>query len=191
MADRMLDLEIRELVDGGFELVQNGGSLDDDAVVRVHKAQVLWLAELAGVVKPADPTLLDRLTDRHAGLVRALAARFEELDDAHRADIVNHCHDGVEIALHLRAIWDLIDALLCDMDDAQATQNDKSDASISVTQSHDPTTLPLVAGESSTSAPRRRGRPPTGHALSNAERQAKHRQKQAEQQELLPAGAQP
>ena len=169
----MYDLTIAPLVDGGFELEQRAGGLDEPALIHLHPAQVRLLAECAGLLAAPDPKLLDRMSDRHIGRVRALAERIDELRRLYLDEIIERCGDGIEIALHFRALGDLVDELMYDLgfelveaDNAEsvtpalpAPSNEKS-AAISVTP-------PAV----------KRGRPASGEALSNAERQARHREK--------------
>jgi len=177
----MLDLVIKPLQNGGFELGQQSG-LDDECRIELHAVQIRLLAERAGLLPAPDPKLLDRLTAAHVRRLLAVRDRLSELLDSYHDEILDRCGSGIEISLHLRAISELVDELVDEIgtidvgsdEGKPAESNDKSPESNDKSDEirRDPT-------------PSRRGRPERGNALSNAERQARHRDKQGE-----PAAAQ-
>jgi hypothetical protein len=114
-AQQMPDLTIKPLSDGNFELEQQWGGCDDPVVIQVHPLHARLLAEMAGVTQPTDPTLKDRLTERHTRRIKGLDARLEELLNTYLDDIIDRCGSGIEISLHLRAIRGLVDDLLADV----------------------------------------------------------------------------
>jgi len=156
MIDHMFALRISELADGGFELRQQGGSLEEPSRIVLHPVQVRLLAERAGLIQRPAPTLpqirrdLERIRDAAADLFHLLASvpcfppQADEDDDVRGA----------------RELVERIDDLL---DDIEAEQCNGNSAAISVT-------------------PTKRGRPKKEDALTPAERQAKHRAKQTELQ---------
>jgi len=169
--ERMHDLTIRPLAGGGFELEQRAGGLDEPAVVHLHPAQVRLLAKRAG------------MSARHVGRLQALRERLDEIHRFYIDEIIDRCGSGIEFALHLRAVRDLVDEMLADVE----TEDGDGNAG-SVTQA-----LPAASNEKSaaisvTPPASNRGRPASGKALTNAERQTRHREKQAEapRQDALP-----
>lgn len=167
--DRMADLEIERLADGFFELRQQDGSLDEPCRILLHPVQVRLLAECAGLLPLPDPALA-HMSAAHIRRLRALQDRIEWLFGSYHDDILRHS-SGLEINLHLGAISDLADELVDDIGTAPpaAPVTEKSNenaAAFSVT-------------------PTKRGRPAAEGALTNAERQARHRARQAD---LLPTG---
>ncbi len=173
--DSMFDLTLRPLADGGFELEQLAGGLEEPELITLHAVQVRYLAERAGLLPVPDPRILDRMSARHIARLHALQERLGEIRRFYLDEIVDRCGSGIEFGLHLRALEDLTEEMLADVgtadDDSNApgvssalpcavTSNEKS-AAISVT-------------------PSKRGRPASGGALTNAERQAKHRARQAD-----------
>lgn len=179
--EHMHDLHIRALPGGAFELEQQAGSLEEPAAIHLHPAQVRLLAERAGLLPRPDPKLIDRLSSRHVWCLRALVDRLDEIRRFYLDEIFDHCASSVEISLHLRALEDLADELLLDVGGnagcvtptLPVTSNEKSAESASI---------------SVTSPAPKRGRPTTGIAMTNAERQARHREKQPEvpRQDALP-----
>jgi len=163
--DRMSDLTISPLANGGMELSQQTG-LDDPDVIELHPCQLRWIAECAGLLPAPDPALLDRLHARHTARIHALRDRIGTIRELYLDEILDRCGAGVEISLELLAISDLAGDLVDDLGTApraaSVTKNSNGNsAAISVT-------------------PTKRGRPATGNALTDAERQAKRRAKQTE-----------
>ena len=182
MSETMFDLKISPLTDGGFELEQSAGGLEEPDRIMLHPCQVRLLAECAGLLPQPDPTLLDRLHARHIARIHALGARIREVRDIYSDTIIDHCADGIEICLHLDAIEGLALDLIADLGECNAASitpalsgpsNEKS-AEISV----------------ASSAPKR-GRPRKPDALTSTERSKRHREKQGEapqqQNDLLAA----
>jgi hypothetical protein len=163
--ERMSDLTIKPLENGGFELSQQTG-VDEADVILLHACQVRLLAERVGLLTP-DPTA--RMSAPHVRRQRALRERLYQLhDDGYYDEIIDRCGSGLEIILNLRAIWDLADELIEDIGtperdrgEEKPAQSNEKPPDISVTTEHP-----------------KRGRPATGAALTNSERQAKHRAKQ-------------
>lgn len=172
--DRMFDLTIKPLEDSGIELWQQNG-IDEADVIQLHPCQVRLLAERAGFLPAPDPKLLDRMSGRHVGRLRALSDRLDEIRRFYLDEIIDHCGSGIEFALHLRALEDLADEMIEDVGgDADGVLLALPAA---VTSNENPLNISVTPDTS------KRGRPGTGAALTNAERQAKHR---AKQDELLP-----
>src|SRR3990172_7093229 len=103
MTDRMFDLIIHPLVDGGFQLEQGGWPNEPD-LINLHPVQVRLLAERAGLLPAPDPRLVDRLSARHAWCVRAVVDRLDEIHRFYIDEIIDRCASAVEISLHLRAL---------------------------------------------------------------------------------------
>lgn len=166
----MFDLAIAPLQNGGFQLSQQGSRLDEPDVIELHPLQVRYLAERAGLLPAPDPDLLDRLSARHVGRLRALFERLEEIRCFYLDEILDHCGSGIEFSLHLRALEDLVDEMIADLGAADCNAE-------TVT-----TALPASSNEKSPaiSVTPARGRPKKEDAMTPAERQAKHREKQAE-----------
>lgn len=163
MTDSMLDLVIRPMEDGGVELCQFGGRLDDDPdKIHLHRVQVALLAECAGLIPAPAPGLLDRLTARHVARIHALRDRLHNLYDLYNDEIIDRCGSGIEISLHLEAIRDLVYEMIEDIGTAPpaepVTKKNETSAVISVT-------------------PAKRG---ISKHCSPAERQRAHRAKQGE-----------
>lgn len=163
----MLDLAIEDLPDGAFELRQQDGSLDEPCRILLHRVQVALLAERAGLLPAPAPGLLDRLHARHVGRLHALYDRLAEIRRFHLDGIIDRYADGIEFALHLRALEDLADEMLEDIGTAPPAE--PAPECHAVTASNGVTRKP--------------GPKPSGKALTDAERQARHRAKQGE---LLP-----
>ncbi len=161
--DRMFDLIIKSLENGGFELWQQSG-IDESDVIELHPAQVRLLAERAGLLAAPDPKLLDRLSAAHIRRLLALRDRLSELFDFYHDEILDRCSSGIEISLHLRAISDLVDELVEQIDAAERGRGEEKPAP-SNEKSPDISVTPT---------PSTRGRPATGNALTNADRQARH-----------------
>ena len=166
--DRMYDLAIKPLQNGGFELEQGIGS-GETVLIDLHLLQIRWLAERAGLLPQPDPTLLDRLSARHVGRLRALCERLDEIRHFYLDKIIDRCGSGIEFLLHLRALEDLADEMIADVGN-----NADSVTPALPTPSNEKSTLIPVTPEIS-----KRGRPASGEALTNAERQARHREKQS------------
>lgn len=165
---RMFDLVISELADGGFHLEQQTG-LDEADAIELHPIQIRLLAEMAGLLPAPDPSLLDRLSARHIARIRALAERIRDVRDIYTDTIIDRCGDGIEICLHLDAIEGLALDLVEDCDTGTATPAEP------VAECHEKSAAISVTSK--------RGRPKKEDALTPAERQRAHRERQAE---LLP-----
>ncbi len=158
--DSMLDVAVSGLEGGGLELVQFGGGLDEPNTIRLHRVQIAWIAERAGVLPAPDPDLLDRLNVRHIGRLHAMYERLEEIRRFYLDEILDHCGSGIEFALHLRAVEDLVDEMLEDIGTAPPAAPCNA------------VTLPVTLAAPKT--PKR--------AMTGAERVAKHRARQTELQ---------
>lgn len=164
--ERMFDLTIKALENGGFELWQQTGP-DEADVIHLHPCQIRLLAERAGLLSAPDPGLIDRLSARHVRRIHELAERVRELRNGYTDEIVSRCGYGIEICLHLDAIEGMVLDLVedCDRGTAQTP--------IPVTECHDKSAAISVT-------PPKRGRPKKEDALTPAERQRAHRAKQGE-----------
>ncbi len=183
MTDRMYDLTIRPLQDGGLELEQSAGSLDEPAVIHVHAAQLRLLAERAGLLAAPEPGM--QLTARHRRWMLRLANLVDELGRLHLDEIIERCAYGLEFALRLRAIEDVLDDLMFSLAFERIPDEEASNAAAgSEAERH---AIPAANSVTKTadSVTTRPGPKPSGNALSDAERQRRHRAK--ERQAELPA----
>lgn len=165
MTEIMFDLTFDQLDDGTIRLEQRdycGGSV----IIDLHPAQLRLLAEKAGLLAINPPAAWPR------GFLRRLERLRGMADDLGRLLYSAPCFppgsvtDDVASAGHLMdAFDDLMADYFDDEEGAPADSNDKS-GGISVTSA------------TATATAAKRGRPPKGQALSNAERQARHREKQ-------------
>lgn len=155
-------------IDGDLVRIEQSAGCGEVTSVDLHRLHLRHLAELLGSARSGLEYRVER------ALLR-LWVRLDQMTDDCWLDEVVHCvGDGLTYetyAIDARNILsdileDLgIEAATCEAEEAaRAPSNDKS-VEISVTQSG-------------------RGRPSTGAAMTNAERQARHRAKQAD---LLPA----
>jgi len=166
-ADRMFDLAIAPLQNGGFQLSQQGSRLDEPDVIELHPIQVRYLAQRADLIPAPDPDLLDRLSARHVRRLHALRDKavdlFELLASVPCFPPQSRETEDVTAA---RDLVELVDDLLDDTDTAPPAEpvTEKSEAkqAVSVTP--------------------KRGRPKKENALTDAERQARHRARQVELQ---------
>lgn len=151
-------------IDGDLVRIEQSAGCGEVTSVDLHRLHLRHLAELLGSARSGLEYRVER------ALLR-LWVRLDQMTDDCWLDEVVHCvGDGLTYetyAIDARNILsdileDLgIEAATCEAEEAaRAPSNDKS-VEISVTQSG-------------------RGRPSTGQALSNAERQARHRAKQAD-----------
>lgn len=158
-------------VDGDLIHLEQNDSGNVDRIV-LHRLHLRHLAEKMGIAHPGLQYQQERALLRLWGKLSLLAA------DCYLDEIVERCGDGVAYQSHAldarNILSDILEVLgieaptFEDEEAARAPSNEKSprndksaDAGISVSQSG-------------------RGRPSTGQALSNAERQARHRAKQAD-----------
>lgn len=151
-----------------IRLEQNDGAGNIDTIV-LHRLHLRHLAELLGSARSSPEYRVERALLRLWGKLSLLTA------DCFLDEIVESCVEGVAYQASAFDARNILADILEDIgieaptfedeEAARAPSNDKSDAGISVTQSG-------------------RGRPSTGTAMTGAERQARHRAKQAD---LLPA----
>jgi hypothetical protein len=163
MIERMYDLKIEAMPDGLTRLEQDSGG--ETVIIDLHPVQIRLLAERAGLYANTQPAV----TNAHRRRFMALYGRIEEFYSCESFfdDIFDRIADGPEMWLHIRTIYEMAEEIASDLADAPATsngnpRNDKS-ASIIVTE-----------GEAA-----KRGRPATGEALTNAERQQAYRERKA------------
>jgi len=76
--ERMNNLIILPLEDGGFELLQHSGMEEAD-IIDLHPTQIRLLAERAGLLSAPDPKLLGRLSAAHIRRLHALRDQIDEL----------------------------------------------------------------------------------------------------------------
>lgn len=175
--EHMMNLTIKPLANGGFELSQQTG-LEDPAAIELHPCQVRLLAERAGLLTP-DPTA--RMSARHMRRIRFLRDRIKQLEDVYRDEIIDRCGAGIEICLHMEAIADLACELVEDCSSVAPAATVTAALPEAVTECHEKSAAISVTP--------RRGRPRKENKLTDAERQAKHRAKQAELLPLNPPDA--
>ncbi len=155
----MFDLTISALADGGYELSQLAGSLDEPCRIVLHAAQVRLLAERAGLIRTPGPSLkhirrdLARLRDEAADLSDLLASGLYFPPQGDPSEDVVAAGELVE------SIDELLDAIDSESPVEPVTKCHEKSAAISVTK---------------------RGRPKKESALTPAERQRAHRERQAE-----------
>ncbi|WP_374515579.1 hypothetical protein [Niveibacterium sp.] len=172
--EHLFDLSFSIDADGSISLEQSFGC-GEVAYITLHPAQLRLLAERAGLMDA--PTSLDapQLHRSFARHVRGLVERFNEfyLEGPYFEEILERCSRGPEIALHLRAICDLGEETIGEL--ALLEVSEESGSSTLPHASRDDKSAP---GISVTSTPAKRGRPATGNAMTGAERQQRHREKQ-------------
>ncbi len=169
--ERMYDLGIELRDDGSIDLEQDAGC-GEVSRVDLHPCQIRLLAELAGLLTP-DPTA--RLSARHVGRLRALYERLEEIRRFYLDEIIDHCGSGIEFSLHLRAIEDLTEEMLADVEAVDGGNNAGSVTPAlpeAVTECHEKSAVISVTPKC--------GRPKKEDALTPAERQRAHRAKQVD-----------
>ena len=160
MTGRMYALSWDVGADGMLRLEQPCGC-DEPAVIDLHPAQLRVLCELAGLLPP--PRLVD------ATLIAGQLARvLDDADDLFRVLASVPCFppgsgETEDVAMARRLVENIEDVLaLVEPPEPEPVAGNENPAAISVTEKARP------------------GRPATGKAMTNAERQAKHRAKQQE-----------
>lgn len=76
--ERMTDLIILPLANGGLELLQQDGT-DEADIIDLHPAQIRLLAERAGLLAAPEPKLLERLSAAHVLRLHALRDQIDEV----------------------------------------------------------------------------------------------------------------
>lgn len=168
-------------IDGDLVRIEQSAGCGEVTSVDLHRLHLHHLAELLGSARSSPEYRVERALLRLWGKLSLLTS------DCYLDEIVGRCGDGLTYQAHALDARNILSDILEDLriaepsfedeEAARAPSNEKScnaispsneksgDAGISVTQaSEEP----------------RRGRPATGTALSNAERQARHRAKQAD-----------
>lgn len=170
--DAMHSLEVGSDSDGMIWIEQTrlAGRGGTDAVIEVHPSQAAWLAvRLQQMTGQGETRELATLRRRMLTLYRKLIelAGHHAWDDLfERSDYAKDLSKDINLAAELanEFVADFMGAAKeIEHDDGRRNENPSA---VSVTDS----------GET-----RKPGRPATGEAMSNAERQAKHREKQKEQ----------
>lgn len=199
MTERMFDLSIEFLLDGGIRLQQSAGSLEEPAVIDLHTCQIRLIAEQAGILNPAgtqqEPSGLPvgySLSPAFAwphGFLRRLERIHLQIADL--VDFLSsipsfpHRSEMDEDEVLARALLDAFDDLLTDfgiLPDDGACHGNSDVVTENVTENTPPTGINVTPpGISVTpTAPASRGRPRSPSALTPAERQAKCRAKQCD-----------
>lgn len=178
MTGRMYALSWDVGADGMVRLEQPCGC-DEPAVIDLHPAQLRVLCEQTGILEAAPlPVLEKRLVARFRGLLAALEFLAE---DVWLNEIVEEVSDGLAYEIAMRHLLDDFREL-AQMVGANAAQGEEEGA---VAEAAQQGVVAAVAGNENPAAisvteKARPGRPATGKAMTNAERQAKHRAKQQE-----------
>lgn len=175
--ESMDSLEVSTDDDGTIWLSQTrvrgmGGS---DESIALHPSQAAWLAEQLGASASA-------LASPNGPQARALRRLWTKLDlltsDCWMSEVIEHCGSGLAYQAHADEARTILTGLLEDIGLVAPSDNEPSgeernefllrdrneNSDISVTPASEP----------------KRGRPASGQALTNAERQARHRAKQAD-----------
>lgn len=172
--ERMPGLDF-EFADNGVLTLEQESDGGPANVVTVHPVQLRFLCERAGLLKPQPINLAEQLTAGHVRRLLALRERTWALHGDERLfdQLFDLCPDGVEFWHDIVVIVEQVEELAAEFMEvkARAPRSGKKSPAISVT--------PISVTQSQ--APRR-GRPPTGEAMSNAERQARYRERQAQQE---------
>ena len=147
----------------------------NEASVAMHLSQVAHLAEKAGVTSGAG-------YQQERALLRLWGKLFLLTADCYLDEIVERCGGGLTYQAHALDARNILADILEDLGIEVPTFEDEEAARASNEKSPSPRNDKSGEGISVTPS-QGRGRPSTGTALSNAERQAKHRARQAE---LLP-----
>lgn len=163
-------------IDGDLVRIEQSAGCGEVTSVDLHRLHLHHLAELLGSARSSPEYRVERALLRLWGKLFLLTA------DCYLDEIVERCGGGLTYQAHALDARNILADILEDLgievptfedeeaarasnDKSPSPRNDKSGEGISVTQaSEEP----------------RRGRPATGTALSNAERQARHRAKQAD-----------
>jgi len=170
-----------EIRDDDFVQLEQDAGCGEVSRIDLHTSQLRLLAERAGLLAAPDPRLIDRLSARHVSRIRALHDRLEEFFSVgYGNEIIERCGYGLEVMLHMRAISDLVHELVEDIGGDAPVDADVARESHENSQSNDKSDVAIPV-----TPPRKRGRPATGKALSDAERQARHRARTSTQELTL------
>lgn len=194
MIEHMYDLGI-EILDGGtVRIEQEAGSLEGAVVIDLHPAQVRLIAERAGLLAPAPAVAWPRGFE---GRLERLQSDLSYLaSDIWLDEITERIGDGLAYRIGLTAALDRLNDLLLDagiLPDVEAVA-DLSAPDADILRTYCESSAPNPSNEKSpsisvtASETPKRGRPATGEAMSNAERQRAHRARQAGAAETLPLG---
>ncbi len=184
VVEHMHDLAIELQPDGHIRLEQEAGSLEGADTILLHPAQIRLIAERAGLLAPARPSAQHQQE-------RALRRLWCKLDlmaaDCWLDEIVDRVGEGLAYRGYAHDAMDTLEGIMEDLGIAiPASVNEGTPEELSNKNSPPPRNE-KSSNENSNAAisvTPKRGRPATGQALSSAERQARHRARQAE---LIPA----
>lgn len=164
-------------IDGDLiNLEQNDGSGNVDTIA-LHRLHLRHLAELLGSARSSPEYRVERALLRLWGKLSLLSA------DCYLDEIAGRCGGGLTYQAHALDARNILSDILEDLRIEVPTFEDEEAARASNEKSPSPRNDKSTAGGISVtqaSEEPRRGRPSTGTALSNAERQARHRAKQAD-----------
>lgn len=160
-------------IDGDLiNLEQNDGSGNVDTIA-LHRLHLRHLAELLGSARSSPEYRVERALLRLWGKLFLLTA------DCYLDEIVERCGGGLTYQAHALDARNILADILEDLGIEVPTFEDEEAARASNDKSPSPRND--KSGEGIFVTPSQgRGRPATGTALSNAERQARHRAKQAD-----------
>ena len=180
MSDYIPDLQVDELMDGGFQLTQANGT-DEPETVDVHPLHIRLLAERAGLLDGGAMTERETRVERTTMMLAEAVARLRaECPPEVRAhlDCISALaalllaefmgHEGVantDTADDRRDNWPTADPAPCTDNPPFTDKCECTDKSAAISGAPD--------------AVPKRGRPPTGDALSNTERSRHRRAKLA------------
>lgn len=162
-------------IDGDLVRIEQSAGCGEVTSVDLHRLHLRHLAELMGSTSGAG-------YQQERALLRLWGKLFLLADSCYLDEIVERCGGGLTYQAHALDARNILADILEDLGIDVPTFEDEEAARASNDKSPSPRNDKSGEGISVTPS-QGRGRPSTGTALSNAERQAKHRARQAE---LLP-----
>jgi hypothetical protein len=160
-------------IDRDFIHLEQESSNPDYGVdaISIHVAQLRLIAERAGLLDPVPRMTAAPDYTPFMNRLRWIIAELEEMrEPMHLDDIIKRAPYGLEFAQRLMTVHEHVEMLLDDCERNENTCNANT-VSYIVTEP-----LPVSVTRNENSKP---GRPATGQAMTNAERQKAHRERQA------------
>lgn len=193
MSGQMFDLHFEQLDDLTIRLQQNDYA-GEAATIDLHPCQLRHIAERAGLLAPAPAVAWPRGFGRRLERLQIDLAYLA--DDVWLDEICERIGDGLAYRIGMLAALRRLNDLVLDagiLPDVEAVA-DLSAPHADILRTDCESSAPNPGNENSpvisvtASETPKRGRPATGEAMSNAERQRAHRARQAVAAETLPLG---
>jgi hypothetical protein len=176
--EQFYDLSFEQLDDGTIRLEQKDYCGGEAYIIDLHPCQLRHIAERADILRCGDDGTAARRFNAVAERLFRLAG-----DTYYRGEIIERCGMGSEFLTELDAVCDLADEFLRDLGTRASLP--APDAGLLVSNENSP---PISVTPSETA---KRGRPATGEAMTNAERQKAHREREKQRDLLDDAIAEP